>query len=221
MQTVANQSPNTASSQMRGIAFFAVLLFALAGLISGFAVGAFIHPKTASTTGNSGSNTKPPVVQKTQPPVSSVTIQPIRLGFPVIDKADYFENADGSTLYTLSAYAEDTSKDAGHGNPVHVSGITCKFWLTKDGNVNANMPSDRLRSVNTLQAAFPKEDSDALNFSSDTSQVQSTNSAGRATWKYTLPSSLDSGVYYLVVLMDWNGVHFNWSWIKITIKQAN
>src|ERR1700730_14529803 len=94
MQTVANRSPNTVSSQTRGIAFFAVLLFSLAGLISGFAVGAFIHPKTSLTTGNSGSHTKPPVVQKTQTPVSSTTIQPIRIGFPVINKADYFENAD-------------------------------------------------------------------------------------------------------------------------------
>jgi len=221
MQTVANRGSNTVNSQTRGIALFAVLLFALAGLISGFAVGAFIHPKTPSTTGNSGSNTKPPVVQNTQTPVSSTTIQPTRLGYPVINKADYFENANGSTLYTLSAYAVDTSKDAGHGKPIHISGITCRLWLTKDGNVNANIPPDRLRSVNTLQEPFPKEASDALNFSSDTSQVQSTNSDGRATWKYTLPSSLHSGNYYLVVLMDWSGVHYNWSWIKITIKQED
>lgn len=221
MQTVANRHSNTVSSQTRSIAIFAVLLFALAGLISGFAFGAFVHPKTTSTTGNSGSNTKPPVVHKTQTPVSSKTIQPIRLGFPVINQADYFENADGSTPYTLSAYAVDTSKDAGHGNPIHASGITCKLWLTKDGNVNANMPSDRLRSVNSLQAPFPKEVSEALNFSTDTLQVQSTNSDGRTTWKYTLPSSLHSGAYYLVVLMDWNGIHYNWSWIKITIKQAD
>src|SRR3979411_3028405 len=73
MQTVANQSSNNVSSQTRTIAFFAVLLFAIAGLISGFAVGAFLHPKTASSTGNSGSTTKPPIVQKTQTPASTRT----------------------------------------------------------------------------------------------------------------------------------------------------
>lgn len=221
MQTVANHSSNNVSSQTRTIAFFAVLLFAIAGLISGFAVGAFIHPKTPSTTGNSGLTTKPPIAQKTQTAVSQTTIQPIRLGFPVIDTADYFMAADGSTLHTFSAHAVDTSRDAGHGNPVHASGITGRLWLTKDDNVSANIPADRLRSVDTLQAPFPKEIPDSLNFSSDTSQIQSSNSNGQVTWKYTVSSSVTPGTYYLVVLMDWNGVHYNWSWIKITIKETH
>ena len=65
MQTVADRSSNNVGSQTRTIAVFAVFLFAIAGLISGFAVGAFIHPK-APSTGNTGSSTKPPVVQKTR-----------------------------------------------------------------------------------------------------------------------------------------------------------
>lgn len=220
MQTVADQGSNNVGSQTRTIAVFAVFLFAIAGLISGFAVGAFIHPKTSST-GISGLSVKPPVAQKTQTPVSTTTVQPTKLGYPVIDQADYFEKADGSTLYTLSAYAVDQAKDPGHGNPIHASGITCRLWLTKNGNVNSNMPSDRLRSIDTLQESFPKEIPGALVFASNTSQVQSSNTNGQAIWKYTVSSSLDSGTYYLVTLMDWNGIHYNWSWITITIKKAN
>src|SRR2546421_12433934 len=88
MQTVADRSSNNVSSQTRNIAFLTVFLFAFSGLISGFAVGAFIHPK-APSTGNSGSSTKPPVVQKTQTSVSTTTIQPTKLGYPVIDRANY------------------------------------------------------------------------------------------------------------------------------------
>jgi hypothetical protein len=220
MQTVADRRSNNVSSQTRTIAFLAVFLFAFSGLISGFAVGAFIHPK-APSTGNSGSSTKPPLAQKTQAPVSTTTVQPTKLGYPVIDRADYFEKVDGSTPYTFSAYAVDQAKDLGHGNPVHAPGITCRLWLTKDGNVNSNMPPDRLRSIGSLQEPFPKEIPGALVFASDTSQVQSSNTNGRATWKYTLSSSLDSGTYYLVTLMDWNGIHYNWSWITITIKKAD
>jgi hypothetical protein len=220
MQTVADRGSNKIGSQTRTIAVFAVFLFAIAGLISGFAVGAFIHPK-APSTGNSGSSTKPPLVQKTQTPVSTTPVQPTTLGFPVIDRASYFENADGSTTYTLSAYAVDQSKDIGHGNPVHAPGITCRLWLTKDGNVSSNIPPDRLRSISTLQEPFPKEIPGALIFTSETSQVQPSNANGRATWKYTLSTSLDSGSYYLVILMDWNGIHYNWSWAEITIKKAN
>ncbi len=45
MQTIADRGSNNVSSQTRTIAFLAVFLFAFSGLISGFAVGAFIHPK--------------------------------------------------------------------------------------------------------------------------------------------------------------------------------
>ncbi|HJT57971.1 MAG TPA: hypothetical protein VJ761_15820 [Ktedonobacteraceae bacterium] len=221
MQTLANRSPNSIRSQTRTIAFFAVLLFALSGLISGFAVGAFIHPKTAPTTGLSGSNTNAPVTQKSQTPDSKTTTQATKLGYPVIDTPVYFQKADGSTLYTFTAHAVDQAKDAGHGNPVHAAGITCKLWLTKDGNVSSNIPAARLRSVGTLQEPFPKELPKALVFTSGTSQIQSSNANGQATWKYTLSTSLHSGTYYLVVLMDWNGTHYNWSWITITVKQED
>jgi serine/threonine protein kinase len=193
-----------------------VLLLILSGVGSYILVQSFSNGKNnSSQTSRNDSNFG--ISTPTSTPTSTPAIQPVPLGYPVINQALYQERADGSTLYTLSAYAVDRSADLGHGNPIHVSGITCRLWLTKDGKVNANMPSDRLRSVNTLQAPFPKEVSDALNFSSDTSQVQSTDSDGQATWKYTLPSSLGSGAYYLVVLMDWNGVYYNYSWIMITI----
>ena len=40
-------------------------------------------------------------------------------------------------------------------------------------------------------------------------------------WNYTVAQSVDPGTYYLMVLTDWDGVHFNWSWVNMTIKKAN
>ena len=220
MQTVADRSSNNVSSQTRTIAFLAVFLFAFSGLISGFAVGAFIHPKAGSGSNAASGNTQPQV-QKTKGSTPTGSPHPTFLGDPVLSLNSYVQKADSSTTYSISVQAVDQSIDKHHGKPIHASDITCKLWLTKDGNVNGNMPSDRLRSVSTLQAPFPKEIAGALIFSSDISQVQSSNTNGRATWNYTVSTSVNSGTYYLVVLLDWNGVHYNWSWAAITVKKAD
>lgn len=220
MQTVANRSSNNVSSQTRTMAFLAVLLFAVAGLISGFAVGAFIHPKPRTGSGTASGSTHP-VVQKTKESTPVTSSHPTFLADPILTLNSYFQKADGSSTYTISVQAVDQSIDKHHGKPIHASDITCKLWLTKDGNVSANMPSDRLRSVSTLQTPFPKEIEGVLSFSPNTSQVQSSNNNGRATWDYTISSSLDPGTYYLVVLLDWNGIHYNWSWKAIIVKHAD
>jgi hypothetical protein len=46
MQTLSSQYPHNINQQTRKIAVVAIILFAISGLISGFAVGAFVHPKT-------------------------------------------------------------------------------------------------------------------------------------------------------------------------------
>jgi hypothetical protein len=219
MQTVANRSSNNVSSQTRTIAFFAVLLFAIAGLISGFAVGAFIHPKTTSTTGNSGSNTKPPVVQKTQTPVSTRTSGVVWPNEPGI--TDYSTIESKNNNYTLSALITDkyTNKS------ILTSDVTCKLWLSQDGNINPILKKDDYaipKAIGNIQQPFPEEVQNGLIFGTSTSQVQPcTTNGSKTTWNYTLSPSLNPGTYYLAVLADWKGIHYNWRWATIIVKQAN
>ncbi len=225
MQTVAQRRPNNVSSQTRTIAFFAVILFALAGLISGFAVGAFIHPKTGPTTGNSGSNAGQTTTHKTQTPISTKTILPSPIYWPkIIQQPPGTEKADGTTSYTLSIQVVSETKDQTQGPPIHAVGITCKIWLTKDSNINDNVKTNnfkRLKSVGTLSQPFPGEVVEALNFNGSSSQVQTTNADGQTTWNYSIANSVDHGQYYLVILADWNGIHYNWDWIGVVVTKAD
>ena len=134
---------------------------------------------------------------------------------PAIQQVTYVEIANGNTPYTVTAQAVDKK-----GQPIYSQSITCKLWLTEDNNVNANMPASRLVSVDTLAQPFPKEEG-ALNFAETTPQTQPCNNNGQGQWSYTVSPSIKHGIYYLVVLMDWDGIHYNWSWITITIKKAD
>ena len=107
MQTVSRQHSNNVYQQTRKIAIVAIILFALSGLISGFAVGAFVHPKaqTGSGTGtssNTGSKSTPNT-QVTHSPVT--TLQPIRMGDPVVTEISTFQKANASTPYIFTAHA--------------------------------------------------------------------------------------------------------------------
>lgn len=221
MRTLPAQSPSV-SIQSRTVIFFALFFFAVSGLISGFAVGAFVHPKGGSTS-NSGPNTGTgkPVTQVTSTPTSRPKSHPVMLGYPVISPYTDHEKVDGSTIYIVSAQAVDQSKGSGHGSPVDAPDITCKLWLTKDGNVNEDIPHGRLLSVSTLDAPFPQEVEGGLNFVGTASQTQRSNANGQGNWQYSISPAIAPGVYYLVVLMDWDGIYYNWSWVQITIKKPN
>lgn len=214
MQTLTGQGTNNnVSTRSRTIALIAILLFAFAGLISGFAVGAFVRPNQMPQVTGTNNVIRPPSQGKTKTTPTTTRIHPELLGEPVIDQVEYSEIANGSTTYTFSTHAVDK-----HGQPLHKEGITCKLWLTQDEQVNSNMPTSRLRAINTLAQPFPGEAVAALTFAPTTSQTQSC-AAGQSNWHYQLSSSLSSGSYYLVVLMDWSGVHYNWKWIQITVKK--
>lgn len=214
MQTLTGQRPgNNVSTQSRTIAIFAIFLFAFAGLISGFAVGAFVHSNQTPQTTNINNVITPPSQGKNRTPTPTTTSSlPELLGEPVIDQVQYTEIANGTTSYTVSAYAMDK-----HSQPLHREGITCKLWLTQDEHVNNNMPTSRLRAINTLAQPFPGETANALTFAATTSQTQPCT-VGQGNWNYQLSSSLSNGTYYLVVLMDWSGVHYNWKWAQIIVK---
>ena len=215
MKRVATQSvTQDMSSRSRTVAITAMLLFALSGLISGMTVAAFYPPKSSSP---SSSNRGNPVVQKTETHTPTTGIHPVPLGYPVIDTISSFEVADGTTVYTLTAHAVDQIPDRAHGRPVHAPGITCRLWLV-DNKQTPVVPLERLKSVDTLQSSpFPGE-IPGLIFDATTAQTQLCND-GVGSWKYQVATSVSPGAYYLVVLTDWAGQHFTWSWMLVTIKK--
>jgi hypothetical protein len=217
MQSYLPSSSNGLSQQARRIATMAILLFALSGLISGFAVGAFVKPKLGSWTPNAGNgNTAVSQKNTTRTPVS--TVRPINLGYPVVSSVKFLEKTD-STTYSLSAYAVDQSIDKGHGKPVHAAGITCKLWLEHIPDSGTVSPDQsKIKSMSLQQPLTPDELVGVLNFDENTPQVQPTDSNGHVTWRYTISNQVTSGNYYLVILMDWQGKHYNWSWVEIKIK---
>lgn len=224
MQTLYEQQPtHNWSSQSRMIAVVAMLLFALSGLISGFAVGAFIRPALHNQSTNPNSGETPPVKSQGATPTRTPRTQhPIPLGIPQVGPVSYTEASDDTTTYTTTLQVTDQSNgNTTPGKPVHAPGITCKIWLTKDGHVNANMPIDRLQAVDTLSQPFPKEKSAGLDFfDPSTPQTQMCNARGQATWNYKVPSTVEPGRYFLVALTDWNGIHYNWSWAQITVTKS-
>ncbi len=207
---------NGLSSQARTITLFAILLFALSGLVSGFAVGAFGPPGTAQRSTVTPGTTS--IVQKIETHTPTVTAKARPLGFPVIDQFSNPELANGTTIYSLSAHAVDQSIDKGHGKAIHTAGITCRLWLIPVTQDPHNIPSDRLKSPDTLQSIpFPGEVT-GLIFDATTPQTQPCNASGQGIWRYQVSTSVTPGMYYLVVLTDWKGIHFNWSWIQLKIK---
>jgi hypothetical protein len=216
MQILSSQHPNNLNQQTRKIAVVAILLFALSGLVSGFAVGAFVHSKANTRTGtapNTGSKTTP-IAHVTLTPSTVQTQTPQELGFPVIDKSVfvYHELADGQTTYTYSAHAVYAN-----GNRVHSPGITCKLWLTKD-EVSLQRPD--WTPISAVNNPIGGEIQGALNFDSTTPQVQNCDANAQATWKYQVSPTVEPGTDYLAVLTDWDGKHYSIWWQQVIIKKG-
>ena len=217
MQTVYGQSSSKLNPQTRKIATIAILLFAFSGLISGFAVGAFVHPRPATVITHHTASGSKSIVRITQPPVITRIPEVVMLGEPQITDAISPETANNSTSYSLSALIIDKAN-----NPIQASDVTCKLWLTKDANVTSDIETDngaQLESIGAIQQPFPGDVS-GLNFTT-TQQTHDCTPKGKTTWNYTVSSSVDSGIYYLVVLADWQGKHYSWSWLEVIIKKAH
>jgi hypothetical protein len=219
MQTVTGRNTGRLSPQSRRIAIFAVLLFGLSGLISGFAMGAFIRPKIPGITTSGGNGLTPPVSQSTT--VTTTQVRPIPIGYPVISHITLTETADNTSIYTVSAYAVDQSIDAGHGKPVHAAGISCKLWIEHiPGSRVVDLPGEKLMAMSLQQPLTSEEIPNGLNFTTTAAQIEQTNSDGQVKWTYTVATNVDPGQYYMVVLMDWQGKHYNWSWVELQITGA-
>lgn len=221
MQTLSGRGPGGLSAQSRRIALMAILLFGLSGLLSGFAVGAFIRPKpaTTGTTGMGGATT--PVSHSTKTTTVTTPPENITVGYPVLSSGDYTytETADGATTYSLSTQIVNE----GTTTPIKATDVTCKLWLTHDGNITELLSANNyalVRDYTHLSQPFADEVPDSLAFSAPSKQTQNCAAGGKTKWSYTLSTSLHTGHYFLVVLADWKGKHFNWSWVDINIKLA-
>jgi hypothetical protein len=204
-----------------------VLVFSLAGLISGFAFGGLIRSKPNTT--NSGLPPKStPVAQNTNTITPTATTQPIVALNPpaTVNLSAATQVADGATTYSITIQAVDKQNKA-----VHATNITCKLWVVKQipANQILNLDSKTLKSVNTLQGPItgtvhnqpaPDLSVNNLTFDPTTPQLGFCKANGQMTWKYKIASTMPAGNYDLVILTDWNGVHFNWSWDNITITAS-
>lgn len=206
----------------RGIIVTAITLFALSGLLLGFTAGALTRPKQAQTSTPNNTNTQPVTIQTTTPK-TTVTTAPtqIKLGCPLVTADNNTLQANNNTNYTLSVQAADKSGACLQGKPVHAAGITCKAWLIKAADDPKDVPHDRLLNIDGLAQPLPHEIINGLTFDPTTPQLQQCNAQGQGTWKYGIASSVDKGKYHLMVLTDWQGKFFNWSWVDVTVNKGD
>ncbi len=216
------QVNNGGAPRSQIVLIVALLLFSIAGLTSGFFIGAMTRPQQQKTS----ANTHPGIVAQSSPagPTATVTRAPVTnsvpLGYPVTT-VTFNQIADGTTTYTVTAYPVDQSIDKGHGKPVHATDITCKLFLTKEKNITDALLAardTRLKNVDTLSQPLPKEESTALQFDG-TQQTKFCAAQGNTTWNYQLAPTLKAGIYYLIVLTDWQGQRFNWYQSEIHVTK--
>ena len=236
MQPLPGRTSNSLTMQTRKIATFAILLFAAAGLISGFAVGAFVHSKGGATRPTTSTGSSPIAQQtKTATQAAQPSPGPVRIPAPTIDGFESDEVSNGTT-YTLTAHLNNVLGQ--DGQPIDANDLTCKLWLIQGvpGDQKVSISPEILKNVATINQPFTSQAKDkngnpvsgasfpeiqqSLVFDGATSQTEPCSTDGEVTWRYQVSPSVTPGKYTLVVLYDWSGIHFNWSWADIRIKQA-
>lgn len=225
-QTMSRPQPNmppdnqnSGPARTQSLIITAITLFALSGLIIGFATGAVTRPQLAAKpTVAPTANT---IVKQAQPTPTQATVQPVPLGCPIIDQADQQGTADGTSTYSLQMHAVDKSGVcAQSGKAIHQAGITCKLWLTKDHDQAVKGTEAVGNNINAVQQPIEGEVEGALLFNSGTSQTQMCDNQGQGTWKFSVSPTVKHGNYFLVVLTDWNGKYYNLSWTPFTVQKA-
>ncbi len=214
---INSQAGSNGTSQTRSIILIAVALFALSGLVVGFAVGAFTHPQTHNIFINNNNNTNKSTAQHTPTPASTkastVPAQP--LGCPIVTPQAPDQN--GVVMITVKAM----NKLAGGQclpnaeTPITASGITCRIWVVQATGNAPNVDGNDFRHISRLYTPVDHEVQNSLNFDPTTPQTQPCKQ-GMGTWKITISSTLNKGQYFMVGLTDWNGTFYNWSWYRFT-----
>lgn len=199
------------------VAMYTIACFSLAGLILGFAAGGFWGRAIQKPI----SHQPPSVAQRNPSPTLTVSPTPenVQLDSPIITHISATEKADGATSYTLSAQAVYK----GTQQPITVSDVVCKLWLTSDldGTTAAYAANSYqlLRNIDGLSQPFPQETVGGLVFTAPSTQIQPCSANGPTSWTYTIAPTVQPGTYYLFVLTDWKGRHFNTFARQITITQ--
>lgn len=224
MQTWSGPNTQQKTSPARKLAMYTLLFFSLAGLIAGFSFGGFQHAKNTQTGNTPPSKQNSPVAQVTIGISPTPTLQPVTpLNFPeFMNGPTSNESAANNTVYSLGMQVVDKDK-----KPVHATDITCKAWLVKHipTGKSLNIDGKLLKDVGSLTGAIagtvdntPYQEVSGLTFS--TPQAGFCDKNGQMTWKYTVSPSLAKGTYDVLILADWRGIHWNWSWANIDILAA-
>lgn len=220
-----NQIHNTARSRAGAITFYTLLCFSLAGLIMGFGIGGFASHLTSTSAGGADAPTTSEPMLTGHSPHQSGTNGPenIFLGAPNIGPGSYIspETADGSTRYQLSTQIVNKADQT----PITATDVVCRLWLASDlQETTAGLSTDNFaipRNPGSFNQPFPSEVTGALSFTPSTSQTQPCAANGKTQWSYTLSSTVPHGTYYLAVLADWKGIHYNWYMVAVTVNNAN
>ena len=243
MQPAASrQQPNpnfraTGNSRSTLIAILALFLFALSGLMTGFATGAFTRPKqTAQQNNNKNTRGSAPtaVVSKQKPTASTTPVVHVTpVGCPAVEIFSNPEIADGSHMYTFSAHATDKSGGtcSATNKRITMAGITFKLWLIHRIPSGKGISFSRDSLLNTANLTNPitakiqnddAQEVQGLAFdTAHTPQVQQSDAQGHVTWNYTVPPSIQAGDYDAVILIDWAGQYYNWTWRNLDITKAS
>ena len=212
---------NTPQRSVRRVATYTLLCFALAGLIAGFAFGGFAQRLLSGANGNSpNANSSSPQVSQHNSPAPSATVENIPLAVPDVSAYSSAEQANGSTQYTVSAQIMNSATNT----PIQTNDVTCRLWLTADQNATSDALKANnyalLTSVSKFDQPFPHEEQGALTFAASSKQVQPCAANGKTNWTHTLSNQIHKGGnYYLVILADWQGKHYNWSIRGIVVNK--
>lgn len=218
MQTWSGPNTGGASSPTRKFITTILIIFSLAGLVIGFTVGGLTQPKTTKT-GSTNPQTQPTVsAQITATATPTATPAPdIVLDPPTITKYIFSEVADGTTTYTLSVQPLDKNTH----KPISAADITCRIWLAQKLNeTNSALKANNyalLKNIKGFDQPFPQEVANGLTVTAPASQVQLCASNGATSWTYSLPPTVQPGSYYIYILADWKGIHFNWNARQIQV----
>lgn len=207
------------------IALYTFLCFSLAGLIAGFALGGFtgrVPGGRADSPGLAATRT-PSITGHTPGPSATRAPENVLLGVPMVGAGDYTgsEKSDGTTTYTFSTQIVNK----GDNTPITATDVTCRLWLTNDADATSAALSANnyalLRTSSSFNQPFPHEAANALHFASSSPQTQSCSAQSKTSWTYTLSPALHHGRYFLAVLADWKGVHYNWAMVAISVPKAS
>jgi len=209
MQHIAKPTPDRGNTQTQSVLITALFLFALAGGIMGFAVGAFAHSRQGQQ--QTDTNIKPTQPAKTQPsPTVTASQTPEPLDFPAFSEITA-PTTTTSGIYTLQAKLKAT------GMPLYADGITCRIDLIKKegGQRKPKFDESQLLVPNAIDAPLKEE---VAGFQFDgTPQVQPCKQ-GKGYWKVTVSPGLPEGTYFIVAITNWKGILYNWSFGSITRK---